>query len=338
MFTLLKTPFWWWYCKNSWRFMLKHPALERLLHRFADTRFSSFLIRFFAVRIHTAKDFLAWYDQAKPDFILCTNFLGGAIITEIVKKAELRVPVFIYAADVFNNPVTGFNTKTDRIFISSELGVQNLLKQGYSNDQVKLCPFPLQSSIQTMKQLSREEARTKLCLEDRFTVLLNLGGEGIGSATLLRKIVKARLDWQVVVVGNFSNKRKAQLERIASKSPRLRFVAPGFVSNIGEYILASNVQAGKAGANALMESLALKRPFLLNDLLYAARDTKTFFTMYRVGWVLRLPARQLKVLMEFAQSKALQQTLQERLEHLPLVFDSDAFALQLIEEARSLAE
>ncbi len=338
MFGVLKAPFWQWYCKHEWRFMLHHPRIERLYHRFMDTHFIAFVLRALAVRLHTNRDFLSWYEHTKPDFILCTNFLGGSVIASIAKRANLKVPIFVYAADVFNNPKAGYCSKIDRLFIPTELGVKNLLSQGYTEEQVRLSPFPLQPSIQQMEKLSKSEARKLLGLEDCFTLLLNLGGEGIGSTALVKQLIKNKLAWQVVVVGNLSEASKQRFHALAKQLPGMSMHTPGFVSNIGHFMLACDVQAGKAGANALMESLSLGRPFLINELLHAARDTQTFFLEYQVGWVIRQPKQQMITLKAFAEDKTRQQRIEYNLKALPLQFDSDQFVNLLLNEVKSLAD
>ena len=338
MFGVLKAPFWQWYCKHEWRFMLHHPRLERFYHRLLDSHFIASVLRALSVRLHTNRDFISWYEQTKPDFILCTNFLGGSVIASIAKRANLKVPIFVYAADVFNNPKAGYCKTIDRLFIPTGLGVRNLLSQGYTEEQVRLSPFPLQTSIQQMEKLSKSEARKLLGLEDRFTLLLNLGGEGIGSNALLKQLIKHKLAWQVAVVGNISEATKKRFHALASHLPGMSMHTPGFVSNIGHYMLACDVQAGKAGANALMESLSLGRPFLINELLHAARDTQTFFQEYQVGWVIRRPKQQMLTLKAFAEDETKQQSIDCNLKTLPLQFDSDQFVNLLLNEVNSLAD
>ena len=47
LFVVFDTEFWEDFCRNEWRFMLRHPRLEALLDRLSDTR----LIGFFISRI-----------------------------------------------------------------------------------------------------------------------------------------------------------------------------------------------------------------------------------------------------------------------------------------------
>ena len=338
LFVICQAPFWEWYCKYEWRFMLHHPKLERINHRIDDNKLSAALIRYFSVHTQVRKHFHAWYEKAKPDFILCTNFLGGNIITPIVQSLKLDIPVFIYAADAFNNPTTGCNKAIDLLYIPTFIGKDLVVAKGQPADKVKVCPFPLQSGIQKLAPLTKNEARDKLGLQDTFTVLLNLGGEGIGNTDFLEEVAKRGLDWQVVVVGNLSMTTSFKFSLFLDKHPHFTLKTPGFVDNIGEYIYACDLQAGKAGANSLMESLALKRPFLVSNLLYAARDTGSFLNKHKVGWVEDNVKKQVDIVEHYFWDRQEQLAMGERFCKLPLQFDSEAFLHMIFEDVKAFKE
>ena len=324
LFVALDLTFWQWFCKAEWRFFLKHPVLERIVHGVSDNRFSNVILWFLAKIKPIRTRFLAWYNECKPNVILSTNFLGGVIIGELAAYYKLDVKVCVYAADAFNNPVAGFHPNVDKIFIPSFVGEENLEKQGYTRDQIIRSPFPLQQSIEKMERVSKQEARSLLGLEDRFTILYNLGGEGIGSDRLIKRLVKEGVDYQIVVVGKADEHTKSHFLAI-TKDSNLRVHVPGFVSNIGMYMLAGDIQAGKAGANALVESIALRRPFLLSQVLYAARDTTRFFKRNGVGWVMSSPKKQVELIKAYAQSEEAQAEMDSRFDKLPLIFSAEAF-------------
>ena len=330
LFIALNSRFWHWYCKAEWRFFLKHPVLERIAHGLSDNRFFNVVIRALAKTKPIRGGFIAWYNVRKPEVILSTNFLGGAIVGELVLYYDLDVKVYVYAADAFNNPVAGFHPNVDKIFIPSIVGKENLAKQKYRSDQIVHCPFPLQQSIERMEIVSKEEARKQLGLADRFTILYNLGGEGIGSDHLIKQLVKEGVDYQIIVVGKTNERTKAHFLTI-TKNSNLTVHVPGFVSNIGLYILASDIQAGKAGANALMESIALRRPFLLSQVLYAARDTTSFFKRNGVGWVERSTKNQIKQIKRYASSEEVQEEMDTHFDNLPLRFSAQEFVDLLLE-------
>jgi len=107
------------------------------------------------------------------------------------------------------------------------------------------------------------------------------------------------------------------------------------VDNIQDYIFASDVQAGKAGANALMESLYLKRPFLVSNLLYAALPTKDFMERHKVGWTEGSVVKQVSIFQAYDQDKKEQEAMQQRFDKLPLSFDTLAFASMILEDTRA---
>lgn len=287
------------------------------------------------VRLHHGMgvSFLAWYRKEKPDFLLCTNFLGGVVLPTLVKKYHLPVPVYIYAADAFNNPISGTNRNIDILYVPTILGRENCIRNGQLPLQVRVCPFPLKADLQKFTPMDKYAARMKLGLEpDKFTILLNLGGEGIGDTSFVQEVCKLGLDWQIVVLGKLSITTSAKYNTFVKHHPDFHLSRPGFVHNMGEYICACDVQVGKAGANSLMESLYLKRPFMISELLYAALSTKDFFAKHHVGWVENNVKKQVETLKAYSENNSQQQVMANNLQHLPLQFDTEAFCRELIEE------
>ena len=187
--------------------------------------------------------------------------------------------------------------------------------------------------MRALKPIRKEEARKKLGLEEKFTVLLNLGGEGIGKTDFLDEVQKRGLDWQVIAVGTLSKSTTIRYNKFKKKHPNFALHTPGFVDNIQDYIFASDVQAGKAGANALMESLYLKKPFLVSNLLYAALPTKVFMQRHKVGWTEDSVQEQVSILQAYEKDTEEQEAMQKRFTTLPLSFDTLAFAKMILEDS-----
>lgn len=326
-----------WISKYHWRFQLHFPKMETKVNSKSDTAKNAELTRYITLHSHAVKDFLTWYEQVKPDCILATHFLGASIIQPLVAHHKLKVPVFEYAPDIVFTPNLGINRNLDRLYICSQLGKELAIKAGQPEETIRICPFPLKSEFRNFTVLSKEQARKKLGLQDTFTILLNLGGEGIGTADFLDELVKRKLPWQVVTVGHLSSTTHLHYNAFRERNPDFPLFTPGFVTNINEYICACDVQAGKAGANALMESLSLKRPFLISNLLYTAHPTPQFFDQHHVGWVEDEIERQVDILEEYSKKSELQEAMAKEFENLPFVFDSDALAKMVVEDARQIA-
>jgi len=324
-----------WISKYNWRMQLHSPRLEHFINPKGDTYANAKRIRFLATHSHAPKDFKRWYDKNKPDCIVVTHFLGANLIKPIVDHLGLHVPVFEYSADVFFTPNIGISDDLDKLYICTKLGKELTIAQGQPEETISICPFPLKKSMRDLKTLSKEEARKKLGLEDKFTVLLNLGGEGIGKADFLEEVQERGLDWQVIAVGTLSKSTSIRYTNFKEKNPLFALHTPGFVDNIQDYIFACDVQAGKAGANALMESLYLKRPFLVSNLLYAALPTKTFMERHKVGWTEDSVPEQVSIFQAYDQDKQEQEAMQQRFGKLPLSFDILAFTDMILEDSKA---
>ena len=322
-----------WISKYNWRLQLHFPKMETKVNAKSDTVANAKLVRYVTTHSHAVKDFQDWYEQVKPDLIVIPHFLAASIIQPLVDLLQLQVPVFEYAADVVFTPNLGINKNLDRLYICTEIGRELAIRAGQPEHTIRICPFPLKTELMQSKPLSKQDARKKLGLKDLFTVLLNLGGEGIGTADFLEEVARRNLNWQVITVGELSGSTKLHYKAFKENHPDFPLHTPGFVKNIQDYICACDVQAGKAGANALMESLFLQRPFLISSLLYAAWPTTIFFNRRNVGWVENDVTRQVDILQAYSEDPIQQEAMLQAFAKLPLVFDSDAFARQILDDA-----
>lgn len=329
---VMGAPFWEWFCKYDWRFLLHHPHIEGVAHGVTDNRLSAKLIEGQGLSKSHLSNLDHWMKKHKPDFILSTNFLGGTILPAAMKKLGYDIPVYQYAADVFDTPRSGVNKNLTKMYLPTELGCRNAIRKGQPADTVSLCPFPLQTYIKNWKPISQQEARQKLGLKDKFTILFALGGEGIGHPNFLYKMAERGYNWQIVAIGGMSKSTNEAFDKFCKAYPYVDFHRPGFVSNVNEYLIAADMQIGKAGANALMESIYLHRPCIITDVLYAARATRDFFAENEVGWCEGRVSKQVSIAESYFNNPAMLEDMSKRYANLPLEFDSDKFMNQIIRD------
>ena len=133
LFVTVKAPFWEWFCKYDWRFLLHHPRLEEISHSGTDNRLSYRLIRWQGHSRKHLRNFKEWYEKTKPDFIVSTNFIGGIILPLALKKLEINIPVFQYAADAFDTPLSGVNKDLTKMYLPTEIGCKTKLYKSLSS-------------------------------------------------------------------------------------------------------------------------------------------------------------------------------------------------------------
>lgn len=335
LFLAFKMPFVKWISKHYWRYLLHHPKLEKKANELSNARMAHDSLRALSNNTKAIRHFKKWFLREKPDFIMSTNFMGATLLPAVLKKIGIDCPVYDYAADLFDQVKAGIDSQLTMCYISTELGVRHTIAMGQDSSKVKLCPFPLSKKFEVAKKLTKEEARKKLGLKDKFTVLWNLGGEGIGNPKLLYGLVKRGLDIQVVVIGGKSKSTEIEFERFKKLNPSFSLEMRGFVDNAQEYIMASDMQMGKAGANSLMESLYLKRPFLVSEVLYMGRSTQLFFDEYPVGWCEDDLEGKLDIIEMASTNGNVLKNISETMDKLPIDFSAPHFAKMLIEDTEA---
>jgi processive 1,2-diacylglycerol beta-glucosyltransferase len=332
LYIAFKRPFFRWVSKYYWRFLLHHTNFEKKIEKVLDHKSAHTSLINLSKNKRALRHFKAWFLKEKPDFLLSTNFMGGTLLPAIIKKIGIDCPVYDYAADLFDQVYAGIDNEMTMCYVSTALGVEHIVEMGQDPAKTKLCPFPLSKKFEVSQKLSKQEARAKLGLKDKFTVLWNLGGEGIGNPKLLYGLVERGLDVQVVVVGGKSKSTELEFNKFKEKHPDFDLHMMGFVKNIQDYIMACDLQMGKAGANSLMESLYLKRPFLVSEVLYMARSTQLFFDKHPVGWTSDDLEEKLDIIEKAYKDPEVLKKIDAELQNLPVDFSAPHFAEMLIQD------
>ena len=201
--------------KFFWRTMLRMPRLEQHIskHNDSDSNGMELGIKF-AIK-HCMRMLDANFDEFQPDLIFTTHPYAGTIISEMLFSAGIEIPVYYFATDVFSAPVASICPRLRKFLISTEEGRARVIKMGQNPETVVLSPFPLQREVAESPKLSKTDARKKLGLDENlFTVQLNLGGEGLGSLSLLSALLKADTPVQVVILGGFDESMKKRIKGI----------------------------------------------------------------------------------------------------------------------------
>ena len=319
--------------QENWRHSLKHTATQPYTYPVIDNPVNRFLLRHIINNRKHTKALKAWLEMEKPDLIVSTNFIGGLILPNAIEKLGYDIPVFQYAADCVATPRTGVNNKLKYMYLATERGVENAIENGMERAKVKLCPFPLQYKIENSESMSKEEARKKLGLDDIFTIAFSMGGEGISRLGILEEVDKRGLKIQFVLLGNLTDVTKKELGDILPRIRNLKIVAPGFVSNVNEYLYASDMTMGKAGANSVMESIYLKRFTLVSDQLYPFENSKPLLEEHNIGRVENNIKRQAEIIESLYKDPG--QIRDENFENLGITFSCRAFIEMLLADYNS---
>ena len=320
-----------------WRLMLRFPFIERHVVRFFDKDSGGIglLARFSDASLK--KNLRARLEEFKPDLILATHPYGSAIMCEMLSDLGLDIPVYYYATDVFMTPKSGVSNKLKALLIPTEEGAAVARSYGQSDDRLIVCPFPLQREISDVPMPGKKEARRALDLdEDLFTLQLNLGGEGLGSLALLEGLLKRDIPMQIVIIGGMKKKTERYISHVISmmRAKNTKVYIRGFISDVRSYLAASDIIAGRAGINTIVEAMYAHRPFLITELVYTVIPSADYVEKYKVGWNMTgKKDESVRLVLDYASHPEKLMEMDENFSHIPIEYSARHLASIVVEDA-----
>lgn len=324
--------------KFYWRTMLRMPSIEKKLSRHNDSDSNGMEMAIKYAIGHCARRLKAELEKFTPDFVFATHPYPGTIIAEMFSALKINIPVYYFATDVFSAPVAAICNKLRRFYIATEEGAGIVKSMGQKPETIEICPFPLQKVIAESPKLEKKEARKKLSLdEDVFTLQLNLGGEGIGSVSLLSEIVRKDLPLQVVIIGGADKSTHRRIDSIIKTNKgKAKIEFRGFVKNVNEYLAASDIIVGRAGINTIVEAIYAHRPFLITELVYTVIPSAEYLEKYNIGWNAENNLeKQIGIIERYSSDEYLLEEMDRNFEKVPLEYSAKKLAGMIVRDAES---
>lgn len=246
--------------KAMWTSALRWPQSARLGQRLIDAfpsltqRIERRLLDAFA---QTAARDLAEHPH---DLVVSNHGLLTTGLSRARARYGLRVPVLTFATETHNISAYWADPEAERVLVPNEAVRARLARLGVPAARLEVVGYPVQQAF--LEAPGKAEARAALGLEEGFTVLVSLGGEGVGGdpLALARALAEAEPGWQVVVMCGRNAALKRQLEALGK--PKLR--AEGFTERMAEFLAASDAVIGKGGPASVYEALAVGRPVVVS--------------------------------------------------------------------------
>jgi UDP-N-acetylglucosamine:LPS N-acetylglucosamine transferase len=276
--------------KAYWNLCLRYPPLINAFYRGAD---NPFLMKILDRVFGTAylPRFAAYLQREQPDVVVSTYFTFTHFLETLKYVDQLHAAAVVLNPEPFDSHLVWFSTALDSNMVFSERSRREIIEKGLPPHRVKLFPFPLNPDF-TRRTTPAARLRGRLGLaEELFTVLLFFGAEGRGPAKkYLAEIAARRLDVQVVVLCGRNDRLRTDLEQEAGhRLGSARLAVRGFVTNVPDYIAASDIVVGKSGPNQVFETLLQWRPIVISSFLANEQRTSDWVISNGVGWLCRTP-------------------------------------------------
>lgn len=215
-----------------------------------------------------------YIDGQKPDVIICTHIFTAIIMTIMRREGILdaRIPVIGIVTDFTLHPFWE-DTALDHYVVANELMTHEARRKGMDTD--KLLPFGIPVKEEFSVDVPVSEARARLKIRDKLTMLLISSSVGFGNIPdILQDLDKVPMDFQTVVI---CGRNKRLSKKIIDTPYSKDVIIVDYVDNMELYMDAADIIITKPGGLTVSETLTKRRPLIITDPIPGVENRNAYF-------------------------------------------------------------
>ena len=190
---------------------------------------------------------------------------------------EHRLPYVTVVTDLVSTHAMWFDHRSDLIFVPTEMARRRALEYGMPSEKVYVAGQPVSTRFSNPvgdKRFLREKLGWP---QDRFTVLLVGGGEGMGPlAGMAHALDESDLEVAKVIIAGRNTRLEAELKAATWENPTYIY---GFINDMPDFMRAADVIVTKAGPGTIAEALIAGLPIILYAKLDGQEDGNVDFVI-----------------------------------------------------------
>lgn len=221
-----------------------------------------------------AKKLIKYVEEYNPDVIVCTHVFAAMLVTDIEKSLNHTIKTVGIVTDFTVHPYWE-ETKLDYYVTANEFLTNQAVKKGIN----KSCVLPLGIPIDPKfaSSLKKEEARERLEIEDKRTVLVMSGSMGYGKVgRMVKQLDNSDMDFQIISVCGNNQKLKKQIDKMKKKHKIYNY---GFTDKVNIMMDAADCIITKPGGITTSEALAKGLPMIIANPIPGQEDRNVEFLM-----------------------------------------------------------
>ncbi|OQB15275.1 MAG: Processive diacylglycerol beta-glucosyltransferase [Firmicutes bacterium ADurb.Bin193] len=214
---------------------------------------------------------IKYLEDYKPDVVISTHVFAAQVITGIKQYNGLKIGI---VTDFTIHPYWE-ETELDFYVTASELLTLQAEKKGISPDKILPIGIPIHKKF--AEKISKSEARARLGIEDKTTILVMGGSMGYGNiAKHIKRMDKLNVDFQIICVCGTNARAKRSIDKIVTNR---KIYNHGYVDNVDIMMDAADILVTKPGGLTVSEALAKCLPMILVNPIPGQEERNTEFLL-----------------------------------------------------------
>ncbi len=222
--------------------------------------------------------FQSQIEAFSPDIIIGTHYYASSVLSYMQKNAMLppNVVTGTILSDYCVHPYWEHSVNVDYIFQPFDNTAQKLMEKDFSRDQIVTSGLPIREVFYA--DFDRMAHKRALGLHEGKVVTVVNGGNGLGNTLkLVQSLLKEGGDYQIVVVNGKNEKSRFKIEKYLKKKGVTNVLNLGYVSNMVDYLRATDLGVVRCGSSVLTEFISLGIPMVLREKMIINEDLNKQF-------------------------------------------------------------
>jgi processive 1,2-diacylglycerol beta-glucosyltransferase len=217
------------------------------------------------IELLVKENFIKLLQEVKPDLILSVhpNFNGSII--NILEEYGIKIPFVTLIADLVSIYPLWAEPRADYIISPTEEGKESCIDFGVSEEKLKVLGFPVRSRF--YKAIEEENEYNNYKADRPLECLIMSGGEGVGNMRKIAEILLDNFNCIVKIVAGRNTKLRKRLEEVLVGKYGDKVKIYGFMENIQDLMLTSDIAFTRGSPNVMMEAISCNLPLVITGAL-----------------------------------------------------------------------
>lgn len=229
-------------------------------------------------------NFLQLLRDVTPDLILSVhpNFNGSVI--NILENHKIKIPFITLIADLVSIYPLWADPRADYIISPTQEAKDKCVEYGVSEEKIKVLGFPVRSKFYRDIEDSKEHINYNADMP--LNCLIMSGGEGVGNMRKIAEILLDNFNCTVSIVAGRNTRLRNKLEQSLVERYGDKVKIYGFMENIQDLMLSSDIAFTRGSPNVMMEAIACNLPLVITGALPGQEEENPKFAeKYKLGVV-----------------------------------------------------
>ena len=247
------------------------------------------------VEVVIKDNFLRLLKSVKPDIILSVHPNFNGPVTSILKEFNIQIPFVTLIADPVSISPLWANKGADYIICPTIESKYKCLEFGIPESKLVVTGFPIRKRF--IDHIEKEDKDNSYNSNRPLECLIMSGGEGVGNMSRIARILLKNFNCRIKIIAGRNAILKRRLEQAFAEDFPGRVEVFGFVENVQDLMLSSDIAFTRGSPNTALEAVACNVPLVITGALPGQEEGNPgYIEKYNLGIVCK-DLRKLKSLV-----------------------------------------